>query len=86
MLNFLGVYAAVMLLHAWMRRREFRRHPEKAARYEALPLGYKLACRFAVMPLLAAGVFHEAWPVVGLVFFFVLESACLRWYRKAGLY
>jgi hypothetical protein len=85
-LNFLGVYAAVMLLQAWMSRREFRRDPEKAARYEALPLVYKLACRFGVMPLLAAVVFHEAWPVVGLVFFFVLESACLRWYRKAGLY
>jgi len=84
-LSFLGVYAAVMLLDAWMNRREFRRHPDKAARYRALPLVYKLACRLGVMPLLAAGVFHVAWPIAGLVFFFVLESACVRWYRKAGL-
>lgn len=86
MLNFLGVYAAVMLLHAWMSRREFRRHVEKAARYRALPLAYKLACRCVVMPLIAGVVFHAAWLVAGLVVFFVLESACVRWYRKAGLY
>ena len=86
MLSFLGVYAAVMLLHAWMSRREFRRDPEKAARYAALPQAYKLACGFVVMPLLAGVVLHEGLPVLGLLSFFLLENACLRWYRKAGLF
>ncbi len=86
MLAFLGVYAAVMLLHVGMNRREFRQHPKKAARYRALPLVYKLGCCFLVMPLIAAAVFHLAWPALALVCFFLLESACVRWYRKAGLY
>lgn len=81
-----GVYAAVMLLHAWMNWREFRRYAEKAARYRALPPAYKLACWFGVMPLFAAGVFHAGFPVLGLLSFFVLEAACRRWYRKTGLY
>ena len=84
--HFLAVYAVAMLLLAWMNRREFRRHADKAARYQALPLAYKLACPFGVLPLLAAVVFHEAFLALGLVCYFVLESACVRWYRKAGLY
>lgn len=86
MLSFLGIYAAVMLLHAWRSRREFRLHAEKSARYSALPPAYKLACWFGVMPLFAAGVLHAGFPVLGLLSFFVLETACRRWYRKAGLY
>ncbi len=86
MLAFLGLYAAIMLLHAWMNRVEFRQHPEKAARYRALPLVYKLGCWFLVTPLIAAAVFHLAWPALGFVCFLLLESTCVRWYRKAGLY
>lgn len=80
------LYAVVLLVDWGMNTREFKRAPEKAARYRSLPLGYNLACRLGVAPLFAAGVFHIAWTGAGLVAFFILESACVRWYRRAGLF
>ncbi|MBQ5946969.1 hypothetical protein [Massilia sp. ST3] len=83
--NFFMAYAAVMLGHRWMSKREFRQHPDKGRRYQALPLAYKFACWFMVMPLLAGTVVHEFLGALGLASFLVLESACIRWYRRAGL-
>ena len=86
LLHFLIAYTSAMLLAVLLRKREFKDHPEKAKRYDALPLAYKLACWLMVLPLLAATVAHEGFGILGLVFFFLLEAACVRWYRKAGLY
>jgi hypothetical protein len=86
LLCFLAAYGAAMLLAASMHRIAFRWHPAKARRYEALPLRYKRTCRFLVLPTFAGGIFHEGFFLLGLIFFFVLESACVRWYRSAGLY
>lgn len=82
---FLLVYGALLLLNAWDNRREFQRHPDKAQRYHALPLRYKLVCGLVVMPLLAATSFHGGFGFLGLVGLLCLEGACMRWYRKAGL-
>ena len=86
-LSFLLVYAAAVFLLALMRKREFAQHPEKFKRYEALPRGYKLVCLFVTLPLFAAGAtIHTGFFALAAVCFLVLESACVRWYRKAGLY
>lgn len=82
---FLLVYALSLLGLRLMNRREFKRSPEKGARYRALPLGYKLACWFIVLPLFAAILLHAAWTIPALVAYMLLEGACVRWYRKAGL-
>lgn len=80
-----------------LNKREFARSPEKGERYKKLPLPYKLGCWFGVLPLLSGvpllpsfilGSFHDAraaFPFGGLVAFFLLESACIRWYKKHGL-
>jgi hypothetical protein len=74
----LGVLAAVNM-------REFKRNPEKGARYRALPIGYKLACWFVVVPLFAATILEGAVFIAAIASFALLEGACVRWYRKAGL-
>lgn len=86
MLHFLLAYLSAMLLAAVLRKREFKEHPEKAKRYDALPLAYKLICWLMVLPLLAATVAHAGFGLFGLICFFLLEASCVRWYRKAGLY
>lgn len=85
-LHFLGLYAAVMLWLRHSNQREFLEHPEKGARYEKLPLPYKLACWFGVAPLPAAVVFHEGFGGLAVLCYFLLDTACRRWYRKAGLF
>jgi len=73
-------------------KREFARAPEKAARYKALPLYYKVLCWFVVLPILSAGTLspaeqglRQASFVAGILGFIALEMACVRWYRKHGL-
>lgn len=83
---FFALYAAIRLVDALSNQREFRKHPDKGARYKLLPLPYKMACWFVVSPLAAGVVVHEAFAGVALVLFFVLDIACRRWYRKAGLF
>jgi hypothetical protein len=85
LLYFLLAYVVVVVAHGYINKREFERHAGKAARYQALPLRYKLACRLLVAPSFAAIVVHEGFGFLGLVSFFLLESACIRWYRHAGL-
>ncbi|HEY0064938.1 MAG TPA: hypothetical protein VGC21_22660 [Telluria sp.] len=85
LLRFFIVYGVALLALALLNRREFKRHPEKRARYMALPLGYKMACWLIVVPLFAGTVVVEGAFVVAIVSFFVLESACVRWYKKSGL-
>jgi hypothetical protein len=48
------LYAVALVALAIGNRLAFRRSPEKGARYKTLPLPYKLACWFGVLPLLAA--------------------------------
>jgi hypothetical protein len=82
---FLLLYAVSAVLLAFMNRREFRLHPEKAARYAALPVGYKAACWLGVLPLFAGVVFNLFLPLLVVPAFLALEVLCVRWYRKAGL-
>jgi hypothetical protein len=79
------VYVAALATAAFINKREFARCPEKGERYRALPLGYKLACWFVVIPLIAAAVLHGAFFLLAILSFALLEGACIRWYRKKGL-
>jgi hypothetical protein len=78
-------YAISLALLVFMNRREFKRHPEKGARYSALPVTYKLACWLVVIPLFAGTILEGVLLIPALASFAVLEGACVRWYRKAGL-
>jgi len=82
---FLIVYVASLLGNGLMNRREFKRCPEKGARYKLLPFVYKLACWIVVLPLFAAVLLDAAWAIPAVVGYMLLEGACVRWYRKAGL-
>jgi hypothetical protein len=86
LLYFFLAYAAAVIVMYLTNKSEFAEHPEKRARYEALPLGYKLACWLGVLPVLAGATYHEGFFGIALVSAILLESACKRWYRKAGLY
>ncbi|MEC4718004.1 hypothetical protein RY831_02470 [Noviherbaspirillum sp. CPCC 100848] len=68
-----------------LNRREFKRAPEKGARYAALPLQYKLACWFVVVPLFAGTVLRPPLFFIAIVVFTILDAFCVRWYRKVGL-
>jgi hypothetical protein len=85
-LHFLIAYIGAILFTALSNWGDFRKHPDKACRYQALPLGYKLTCWLGVLPLMAAMTMHGAFGFAGFVVLFLLEAACVRWYRKAGLY
>lgn len=82
---FIVLYLAVFANNYFSNRREFKQHPDKARRYQALPLRYKLACRVIVMPLFAATVFLLWAGLFALIAMFLLEAACMRWYRQHGL-
>jgi hypothetical protein len=85
-LHFLIAYVGAILFTALSNWHEFRKHPDKACRYKALPLAYKVTCWLGVLPLMAATTAHGAFGIAGFLVFFLLEAACVRWYRKAGLY
>lgn len=83
---FAGLYLLILLGGAWLQRREFARRPDKQARYAALPRRYKLACRCGVMPLFA-GTVQQPWLLLAaLPALLLLEIACVRWYRRQGLF
>jgi hypothetical protein len=84
--HFVFAYIGAILLTVVLNGREFSRQPDKARRYKALPLIYKATCWLGVLPLLAATTVHGAFGLVGFSLFFLLEAACIRWYRNAGLY
>lgn len=65
-------------------KHEFVRCPEKGKRYKALPIPYKLGCWCVVLPLFAAIAFHGEFFILAFLAFLLLESACVRWYRKNG--
>lgn len=80
-------YVALLAVVLLLNRHEFARSPEKAERYRLLPIGYKLACWFGVIPLLVAALFvHGAFMLAALLSWALLEHACVRWYVKAGLF
>lgn len=82
---FVAAYVVALLCLAIMNKREFKRCPEKGARYKALPVGYKLSCWFFVVPLFA-GIINEGLLFIpAVIAFAIVEAACVRWYRKAGL-
>ena len=82
---FAAVYAIALLVLAVLNKREFKRCPEKGLRYKALPVRYKAACWFFVVPLFAGTILQGPLFIPALVSFAFLEGACVRWYRKAGL-
>ncbi|NKI97953.1 hypothetical protein [Rhizobacter sp. SG703] len=82
---FAGVYAASALALFIFNRHEFNRSQEKGARYKKLPAPYKLGCWFVVLPLFA-GTILVGWLLIPAVIgYALLEAACVRWYRSAGL-
>lgn len=83
--QFLIVYALSMLGLWQMNLREFNRCPEKRMRYQSLPVVFKLGCWFIVMPLIAGTFLEGALFIPAIASFMLLEAACVRWYRKAGL-
>ena len=85
-LLFSGAYAIALAMLALLNRAEFKRSPEKGARYKALPLVYKCGCWFVVVPLGICGFVQGGLFMLAVIAFFLLESACIRWYRKAGLW
>ncbi len=82
---FAAVYAVALLVLALMNKREFKRCPEKGARYRALPVRYKVTCWFVVVPLFAGTILEGALFIPAIASFALVEAACVRWYRKAGL-
>jgi hypothetical protein len=52
-LLFAVAYLVALVAYFLTSRLEFKRSPEKGKRYRALPIGYKLACWFGVIPLFA---------------------------------
>ena len=85
LLHFSLAYGAVMIALALMNMAEFKQHAEKGERYKALPLGYKFACWFVVVPLFAGSVIRVGSLLLAIIAFLLVEGACVRWYRKAGL-
>jgi len=82
---FVLVYAILLFVLWFMNRREFKRCPEKGERYRALPLVYKLACWLVVLPMCSGILVDAAWAIPAIAAYMLVESACVRWYRKAGL-
>jgi len=82
---FAAVYVVALLVLAVLNSREFKRCPEEGSRYRALPIRYKAACWFFVVPLFAGTILQGPLFIPALVSFSLLEVACVRWYRKAGL-
>ena len=85
-LRFLLAWVVILGANAASDRYEFRQHPDKGQRYRRLPLRYKLACRLLVMPLCAGIVVHAAMALPACFAWLMLEGACMRWYRSAGLF
>ncbi|KQZ40010.1 hypothetical protein ASD58_06415 [Duganella sp. Root1480D1] len=79
-------YAFLLCTHALLNKRDFKQSPEKRERYNALPRYYKFCCWFVVMPMFAGGILIPWLFMFSLVGFFLLEAACIRWYRRRGLF
>lgn len=86
LLLFLGTWLLSALAVAAMRRREFERSPDKAARYRALPFRYKALCWLLVLPLFAGSLLNGWLLLPALASLYLAELLCLHWYRKAGLW
>jgi hypothetical protein len=89
-------YIVSLGVYALMKRNELR-DPDKAQRYQVLPIHYKLACWCGVLPMLFAAPlalvfaldskeFAMMPPFLGLVGYASLEIACVPIYRKHGLW
>ena len=93
----LVVYVVAGASYALMQQRDFKRNPDKARRYQVLPLQYKLACGLVVLPTIVAvplillfvvdrPYLALAAHVLGLVAYAGLEIACVSVYRRHGLW
>lgn len=72
---FLGAFLLAALATAGMYRLEFKRSPDKAARYCALPLRYKALCWLLVLPLFA-GSLPTKWLLVPALASLYLAESC----------
>lgn len=89
-------YAVVFVVYLLMKHRELGGDSAKAERYRVIPLPYKMACWLGILPLFSAvplillfagsPVFAAASPMIGLIAYLGLEIACIRIYRKCGLW
>ena len=84
-LLFAIVYLLVALAVAGMSWREFKRSPDKAARYRALPIRYKALCWLVVLPLFAGSLLVWWLLVPALASRYFAEVLCIGGYRKVGL-
>ena len=50
----IDVYVVAVASYALMQQRDFKRNPDKARRYQVLPLQYKLAYGLVVLPMIVA--------------------------------
>ena len=83
---FACLYVLALASLAFLNKRDFERNPEKRKRYIALPLPYKFGCWFVVVPMFVGAVLVPWLFLAAIVAFLLLEAACIRWYRRAGLY
>lgn len=92
----LFAYACGLGVAHLLGRRERALSPEKARRFAALPLRYRLACPLVVVPLATAlplalygrgfGVLAAITAcVVAPLSFSLVEVAAVKWYRSVGL-
>jgi len=83
---FIGGYVLAAVVAAVMNIREFKRSPEKGARYRALPIHYKAMCWLGVLPLFAGSLIAWWLFVPAIASLFLAEVLCIRWYKRAGLW
>lgn len=83
---FLVGYALAAAIAAVLKHAEFKRAPDKRARYQALPMRYKALCWLVVLPLFA-GTLIAWWLLLpAMACLLLVEGLCIRWYRSAGLW
>lgn len=84
-LIFTATYAVAFIAYKFFESRDFKRNPNKKARYDLLPMRYKWLCSFFVIPMFSASVIYGLLFVPAIVSYALLEAAVVKWYRKAKL-
>ena len=90
-----ALFLGLLSFEKFMQKREFKRAPEKANRYAALPIVYKLACPVVALVCLLISIyipiyFSKGWLFIPLFLLSIgallyVEILCVQWYRKNGL-
>lgn len=86
LLLFMAAWLLAALAAAGMKRRDFKRSPDKATRYRALPFRYKALCWLLVLPMFAGSLLSGWLLLPALASLYLTEVLCIRWYRQAGLW